>query len=113
MILQAVETLRTYPQVLQAIGVFGFVLYVSSFSAIQSGRLCGNGMLFPINQVVAASCVLISLAGSFNLASFLIQISYIGIGIYGISVRWCGARSNGLRPRVPRRNAVSVLATST
>jgi hypothetical protein len=86
--LEIIETVRQFPQVLQAIGVFGFLLYVGAFSAIQGGYLCGNGILFPINQVVAATCVLIGLAGAFNLASFLIQVSYIGIGMYGITKRW-------------------------
>ncbi len=89
-----IENIRAFPQVLQAIGVFGFMLYVGAFSAIQTGRLCGNGIIFSINQVVAASCVLVGLVGAFNLASFLIQVSYIGIGTYGIFIRWRRARSN-------------------
>ncbi|MFT5799537.1 MAG: hypothetical protein ACI84R_003614 [Candidatus Azotimanducaceae bacterium] len=92
--LELIETLRQFPQVLQTIGVFGFLLYVGAFSAIQSGYLCGNGILFPVNQVVAATCVLIGLAGAFNLASFLIQVSYIGIGMYGIIKRRRRERSN-------------------
>ncbi|WP_344846767.1 CBU_0592 family membrane protein [Celeribacter arenosi] len=93
---ELVENLRAYPNALQAIGVFGFMLYVGAFSAIQAGRLCGNSIIFSINQVVAASCVLIGLAGAFNLASFLIQVSYISIGLYGISVRWRRARRANL-----------------
>ena len=106
---EILHTLRAYPDILQAIGLVGFMLYVGAFSAIQSGRLCGNGILFSTNQVVAASCVLISLLGAFNLASFLIQVSYIGIGIYGIAIRRRHARTNRSRPLTFRRTVGAAL----
>lgn len=106
------ETMRAFPQVLQAIGVLGFFLYVGAFAAIQSGRLCGNGIIFSTNQVIAASCVLISLLGAFNLGSFLIQVSYIGIGTCGIVVRRQHARSSALKLCRPDRTSGSVLVPS-
>ena len=109
---EIIEVLREYPQVLQAVGVCGFVLYVSAFSAIQNGYLCGNGIVFSINQVIAATCVLISLIGAFNLASFLIQVSYIGIGIYGVSLRRRGAISNRPSTLEPNRNEAGTFAPS-
>ncbi len=109
--LEFIEDIRAFPQVLQAIGVFGFMLYVGAFTAIQSGFLCGNGVIFSINQVVAACCVLIGLAGAFNLASFLIQVSYIGIGTYGIAIRCRRARSTTQRSSVLRGSAGSVFTT--
>ena len=54
---------------------------MGSFLAIQNGSICGNGTIFPLIQVVAALCILLSLLVAFNLASFLIQISYVAIGI--------------------------------
>jgi hypothetical protein len=110
--LEFIENIRAFPQALQVIGVFGFMLYVGAFSAIQTGLLCGNGVIFSINQVVAACCVLIGLAGAFNLASFLIQVSYIGIGTYGIALRWRRARSTMQRSSVLRVSAGTVIATS-
>ncbi len=84
---EIIETIKTFPETLQLIGVLGFLLYVTTFSAVQAGLLCGNGILFSICQVTAATCVLVSLIGAFNLASFLIQVSYIGIGLCGIVIR--------------------------
>ena len=110
--LEIIESLRAFPQVLQLIGVFGFILYVGAFSAIQTGRLCGNGILFSINQVIAASCVLIGLAGAFNLASFMIQVSYISIGLYGIARRWRSARFNKSHTSQPNLRKGSVTLPS-
>ena len=82
-----IQDVIVVPEVLQGIGVFGFLLYMGSFLAIQNGNICGNGIIFPLLQVVAALCVLLSLLVAFNLASFLTQISYVAIGLYGICVR--------------------------
>ncbi len=76
--------------ILQSIGVFGSLTYVCVFFLVQSGRLCGNGILFPCCQLLAALCVAASLATAFNLAAFVIQISFIAIALYGIWFRLSG-----------------------
>ncbi len=81
------EYMRTFPNALEAIGVVGFLTYIIGFKLVQTGHICGNGMAFAMTNVVAASLVLVSLVGAFNLASFLIQISYIAIGLFGIGLR--------------------------
>lgn len=108
---ETIETLTAYPTVLQVVGLFGFMLYVRAFTATQSGRLCGNGIIFSINQVVAASCVLISLLGAYNLSSFLNQISYIRIGIYGIVKRRRVASLNPPKPWLFKRASRSGLTS--
>ena len=85
---EIISFIKTYPDISQAIGVFGFLIYISTFFSVQTGFLCGNGVCFPILQVIAASCVLISLSSAYNLASFMIQTSYITIGLFGIILRW-------------------------
>lgn len=81
---------------LQMIGVIGSCTYVCVFFLIQSGRICGNGVLYPILQVFAASCVLSSLTTAFNLAAFIIQFSFILIALYGIWYRVSGRLSGRL-----------------
>jgi len=81
------EIMLAYPNLLQLIGVVGFLTYVIGFGLVQNEKICGNGILYPASKVFAAICVLISLVGAFNLASCLIQLSYIVIGLYGIAVR--------------------------
>lgn len=78
------DFLSAYPGLTDAIGVAGFVTYIISFCLVQTGRLCGNSVAFAVANVVAAAFVLISLVNAFNMASFLIQISFISIGLCGI-----------------------------
>ena len=96
-----IEFLRAYPDVAQFVGVVGFMIYISSFFSVQCGHLCGNGILFPVLQVTAATCVLVSLASAYNLASFMIQTSYIAIGLYGIAIRLRRVRAGRKRAGTP------------
>ncbi|MCV6586869.1 MAG: hypothetical protein OIF47_15165 [Marinibacterium sp.] len=89
------ETLLRYPTLLQLIGIVGFITYVIGFGLVQHEKICGNGIGYPASKVFAALCVLVSLVGAFNLASCLIQLSYIVIGLYGIAVRRKKARPGG------------------
>ncbi|MCY4334203.1 MAG: hypothetical protein OXC60_05965 [Litoreibacter sp.] len=78
------DFLSAYPGLTDAIGVAGFITYIISFCLVQTGRLCGNSVAFAAANVVAAAFVLVSLINAFNVASFLIQISFISIGLCGI-----------------------------
>jgi len=71
----------------QAIGVAGFIVYLASFASLQAKLLDGNGSLYAFLNVIAATLVLVSLMEAFNLASALIQISWIAIGIFGLSLK--------------------------
>lgn len=81
-------SLRQYPEVLQFIGVIGFSLYITAFTLLQTGRICGNSVGYTCFVVCAASCVLISLVSAFNLAAFLIQSSYVCLGLFGLTRRF-------------------------
>lgn len=74
-------------QVCRSVGVLGFMLYMASFAALQLEWIDGYGLTYSFANVLAASLVLISLSADFNLASALIQISWIAIGTVGISIR--------------------------
>ncbi len=71
--------------IFQMIGVCGFVLYIASFAALQFRILDGNGFRYVVLNILAAIFVLISLVEAFNLASVLIQVSWIVIGIVGLA----------------------------
>ena len=71
----------------QACGLVGFFLYVASFAAQQFKVIDGHGLLYPGLNVLAASCVLVSLTVDFNLSSALIQVSWIAIGCTGMFLR--------------------------
>ncbi|MDE4133037.1 hypothetical protein PXK00_07935 [Phaeobacter sp. QD34_3] len=96
-----ISVLQGHPETLQAIGVFGFSLYITAFTLLQTGRICGNSAAYTCFVVVAASCVLISLVSAFNLAAFLIQSSYVCIGLFGLGRRLLIHRMKQDRYRSP------------
>ena len=68
-------------------GVLGFMVYIVAFGAVQLGWLDGNSNAYSLSNVLAASLVAISLIQEFNLASALIQGSWIVIGLIGLALR--------------------------
>lgn len=71
-----------------AAGLAGFGLYVAAYGLVQLGKLDGNGLTYSVLNIVAAALVLVGLIRDFNLASALIQVSWISFGLIGIIVRW-------------------------
>lgn len=89
--------LHAYPGILQTSGVLGSVLYIGGFALLQTGRICGNGPIYSCNQLTAASLVLISLIGAFNLGAFLVQVGFLTFGTYGL-IRQLKMRRRGVFP---------------
>lgn len=75
------------PEVYDAIGVAGFGLYVMNYSLLTLDKLRSQHVAYFILNFCAASMVLIGLLHSFNLASALIQVFWIGISTVGIIMR--------------------------
>lgn len=74
-----------------AIGIFGVLTYIVAYFALQIGVMRGQGILYPALNLLAASLVLYSLQTNFNLASALIQVSFISISVIGILRNWLGS----------------------
>ena len=72
---------------LRMIGVLGFLFYIGGFAVLQLEFLDGRGIAYSVVNILAATLVLISLAGEFNLASAMIQASWITIGLSGLALR--------------------------
>lgn len=72
----------------EAIGVAGFVLYVMNYLLLTIEKVSSEQALYFVLNWLAATFVLIGLMQSFNLASALIQIFWIGISSWGIYVRF-------------------------
>lgn len=72
----------------QLLGVVGSFIYISSFACVQLGKMDGNNIHYSICNVLAASLVALSLTVEFNLASALIQYSWMVIGLIGLALRF-------------------------
>ncbi len=68
----------------RAAGIAGVAFYLGSYSMLLAGLLRGSGYAYASLNLVAAVLVLFSLSREFNLASALIQISWIAISVFGL-----------------------------
>lgn len=71
-------------QLIVMVGVFGAGLYILNYFLLQMGIVRGSGVVYPGLVIIAASCVLISMAEEFNLAGAIIQLAYILISVLGL-----------------------------
>ena len=79
-------------QICNGIGVLGFIVYMTSYTLVTFQRIDSRGLLFFCLNTGAATCVLISLTANFNLASAMIQIVWICLGVIAIISRLSGRR---------------------
>ena len=85
---------------LRLIGVLGFLFYIGGFAALQLEFLDGRGIAYSLVNILAAAMVLISMTREFNLASAMIQTSWIIIGMSGLALRlWQGRRARRMWQR--------------
>ena len=70
----------------ETIGVIGFCLYVLAYTLLTLRILAGNSVRYFALNLVAATCVLIGLTASFNLASALIQLFWVVMSLIGITL---------------------------
>lgn len=81
-------------EVLDAIGVAGFGLYVLTYSLLTFQRVQSSDVSYFILNGLAAAMVLIGLMSAFNLASALIQIFWIVISIVAVYLRLRAPRTS-------------------
>lgn len=67
------------------IGILGVALYISNYTALQTGLIRGQGYLYPGVNAIAATCVLASLSQNWNLSAAVIQVTWIFISAVGIT----------------------------
>ena len=78
-------------------GLIGVALYLGAYAALQLGLLKGGGPAYTWLNLAAAAFVLTSLTADFNLASALIQISWITISLVGLVRHFVLSRALRLR----------------
>ncbi len=92
------DTLSAYPDLLNASGVVGSIIYISGFALVQFGQTWGNGPLYSASKMLAAILVLISLVGAFNLGAFIIQVGFIIFGLVGLGRQFWKKRDGSFSP---------------
>ncbi len=69
------------------VGTIGVILIIIAYGAVQTRRMRSEQLSYSILNLVGAAMILVSLRYSFNLASFIIEIFWILISLWGI-VMW-------------------------
>lgn len=70
--------------IFQIIGFIGMLFIVYAYFLLQINKVKHNSLKFQIINLVGAILLIISLCVHFNLGSFLIEVFWIIITIYGI-----------------------------
>ena len=82
------------PTLPDLIGLVGVAMILAAYFALQSGRASSEDWRFSAINAAGAALILISLAFAFNLASFVIELSWLAISLFGL---W-RARTSALKP---------------
>lgn len=70
------------------IGILGVILILTAYFLVQTGGLSADELKFPVINLIGASLILVSLLHTFNLASFVIEVAWILISLFGIWRIW-------------------------
>ncbi|WP_205859842.1 CBU_0592 family membrane protein [Cochlodiniinecator piscidefendens] len=92
--------------ILDVIGVVGFGLYLTNYTLVTFQKIDSRGITFFLVNIIAASCVLTSLVQNFNLASALIQIFWICLGVVAVTLRLLPGRQVALLTESATKNSV-------
>lgn len=71
--------------IFQIIGTIGVVIGLTAYFLLQAGRLRGDGMLFPVLNLIGATLIAISLLWHWNFAAFMLEAAWMLISMYGIA----------------------------
>ncbi|MEM8986366.1 MAG: hypothetical protein AAGC95_06535 [Pseudomonadota bacterium] len=66
------------------VGFFGVGLIVGTYFASQIGRMAVDRPLYPALNALGAVLILVSLAFTFNAASFVIELFWLAISLVGL-----------------------------
>jgi hypothetical protein len=67
-----------------ALGLAGVVVILIAYAASQAGKVEVRDVRYSLANAIGAIAILVSLYYSFNLASFVIEIFWLLISVYGL-----------------------------
>lgn len=65
-------------------GIIGVALIIITYFLLQAKKMESDQLSYPLINLVGAILIIISLTRFWNLASFIIEIFWIAISVYGI-----------------------------
>ncbi|MBB4657690.1 CBU_0592 family membrane protein [Parvularcula dongshanensis] len=82
------------PTLPDLVGFFGVALLIGAYAALQIGRLRQENPWYSGLNALAAALITVSLIFSFNAASFVIEVFWFAISLYGL---WRSLKARRLR----------------
>lgn len=76
------------PTLPDAIGLIGVGIILVTYAALTLEKMDPKGWLYSAGNGIGAVLILISLYYSFNLASFVIEIAWLAISLFGLWKAW-------------------------
>lgn len=71
--------------IFDTIGIIGVLCILAAYFLLQTEKIRSDELRYPVLNLVGAVLILVSLTHTFNLASFVIEICWIAISLYGIA----------------------------
>ncbi len=68
------------------VGNVGVALIVYSYFLLQRGKLRGRSIKYQLYNIIGPGLIMVSLMYNFNLSSFIIEVVWISISLYGLGV---------------------------
>jgi hypothetical protein len=84
--------------VTDGIGMLGTAMVVLAYCLLQLERINPRGLPYNLINLAGASCLLLSLCFSFNLASVVIEVFWIAASLVGLFRYWRRGINNGSAP---------------
>jgi hypothetical protein len=66
------------------VGALGAAAILAAFAGVQTGRLSPHRPTALWLNLIGASLVMVSLIGYWNLATFLLEVAWIAVALYGL-----------------------------
>lgn len=89
------------PNVYDSIGLLGVGLYVLAYMGVQIGQIDGNRISYTCLNGAAATCILFSMLGDFNLASALVNGLFMMFSMIGAARILMGSNGRVAPIRLP------------
>ena len=115
-----IESISIY----EGIGLLGAGSYMLGYALLQFGVIRGRSVAYILFNMAAAALVMVSLWHAFNISSFLIQMFFFVVSIFGLFRLYIESRPIKARPRdlliadalfpgLPKRRALAIVKQGT
>lgn len=66
------------------IGLAGGITVVIAYLLLSAGSISSTGLAYPVMNIMGSIGLLVSLVWHFNIASVVVNVVWVGIGIFGL-----------------------------